>query len=177
GFADADAVDRRDFVFDGVPDAGPTATFAVTQPIDNGFDPDAVFPHADGLLQTASLVVGESRFAFFVREAHYGRDAAAPADELAVPVFEAGVFDSSVFEPDRSVGAPSSAKIGFSWQEHEPFAARLWIPLRFSTLDVDGEVPVKERLRLLLDRHRAAGIHVYVVFAYDWWTVLAVVAL
>jgi len=32
-------------------------------------------------------------------------------------------------------------------------------------------VPVKERLRLLLDRHRAAGIHVYVDYAEDRWTV------
>lgn len=165
-FADAAAADRRDFVFD-------QATFAVTQPIDDGFAPDAVFPYPDGLLAPSSLVVGESRFAFFVREAHYGRDAATPAEELAVPVFEAGVFDESVFEPDRSVGSASSAKIGFSWQEHEPFAARLWIPLRFSTLDVDGEVPVKERLRLLLDRHRAAGIHIYVEYADDRWTVPA----
>jgi hypothetical protein len=165
-FADAAAADRRDFVFDN-------ATFAVTQPIEDGFAPDAVFPYPDGLLQPSSLVVGESRFAFFVREAHYGREADNVADELAVPVFEAGVFDESVFEPDRSVGSPASAKIGFSWQEHEPFAARLWIPLRFSTLDHDGEVPVKERLRLLLDRHRAAGIHIYVEYADDRWTVPA----
>jgi hypothetical protein len=165
-FADAAAADRRDFVFDH-------ATFAVTQPIEDGFAPDAVFPYPDGLLEASTLVVGESRFAFFVREAHHGRDAETPAEELAVPVFEAGVFDESVFEPDRSVGSAPSAKIGFSWQEHEPFAARLWIPLRFSTLDVDGELPVKERLRLLLDRHRAAGIHIYVEYADDRWTVPA----
>lgn len=172
-FADADAADRRDFVFGGATVAGPAATFAVTRPIDDGFDPDTVFPHGDGLLEPATLVVGESRFAFFVREAHYGRDAASRPEELAVPVFEAAVLDSSVFEPERSVGSAGSAKIGFSWQEHEPFAARLWIPLRFSTLDADGEVPVKERLRLQLDRHRAAGIHVYVEYADDRWTVPA----
>ena len=166
-FADATAKDhRRDFVFDD-------ATFAVTAPIDDGFDPSAAFPYPGGLLEPSSLIVGESRFAFFAREAHYGRDAEAVPDELAVPVFEAGVFDSSVFQPDRSVGAASSAKVGFSWQEHEPFAVRLWIPLRFSTLDVDGEVTVKERLRLLLDRHRAAGIHIYVEYADDRWTVPA----
>lgn len=170
-FADAAGAHRLDFVFEGGLDPGRTATFAVTRPIDDGFDPDAVFPHTDGLLQSASLVVGESRFAFFVREAHYGRDAATVPEELAVPVFEAAVLDSSVFQPDRSAGSPSSGKVGFSWQEHEPFAARLWIPLRFSTLDADGEVPVKERLRLLLDRHRAAGIHVYVEYADDRWTV------
>src|ERR1044071_8040963 len=62
-FADADAAERRDFVYGG-------AKFAVTHPIADGFDPDAVFPHADGLLEPATLVVGESRFAFFTREAH-----------------------------------------------------------------------------------------------------------
>jgi hypothetical protein len=172
-FADAGGAHRLDFVFADGPDPGRTATFAVTQPIDDGFDPAAVFPHADGLLPTATLVVGESRFAFFVREAHYGRDAATAPEELAIPVFEAAVLDASVYQPERTPGSPSSGKVGFSWQEHEPFAARLWIPLRFSTLDVDGEVPVKERLRLLLDRHRAAGIHIYVDYADDRWTLPA----
>jgi hypothetical protein len=170
-YADATQTDsQRDFVFQGDAATGQLATFAVTQPVDDAFDPNAIFPHTDGLLDTASLVVGESRWAFFVRAASFGRTAETPASELAVPVFEAGVFDSSVFEPDTSAGAPSSGKVGFSWLEHEPFAARLWIPLRFSTLDIDGEVPVKERLRLLLDRHRAAGIHIYVDYADDRWT-------
>ena len=172
-FADADGKHRLDFTFAGGADPGRTATFAVTQPIADALDPGATFPHADGLLQTTSLVVGESRFAFFVREAHHGREAATAPEELAVPVVEAGIFDRSVFEPARTAGSPSSGKVGFSWQEHEPFAARLWIPLRYSTLDVDGEVPVKERLRLLLDRHRAAGIHIYVEYADDRWTVPA----
>jgi hypothetical protein len=171
-YSDATQSDlTRDFTFAGGSGPAPTAMFAVTEPIDDGFAPDAAFPHVDGLLESASLVVGESRWAFFVREANYGRAAAAVADELAVPVFEAAVFDASVYEPVTTAGSPSSAKIGFSWQEHEPFAARLWVPLRFSTLDADGEVTLKERLRLQLDRHRAAGIHVYVEYADDRWTV------
>jgi len=170
-FSDATQADgKRDFVFVGDSVSTQLATFSVSQPIDDAFDPDAVFPHTDGLIDTASLIVGESRWAFFVREANYGRDADTPPEEFAVPVFEAGVFDSSVFEPDTTAGSPSSGKVGFSWQEHEPFAARLWIPLRFSSLDDDGEVTVKERLRLLLDRHRAAGIHIYVEYADDRWT-------
>jgi hypothetical protein len=169
-FADAGQTFKNDFVFADGTIEGQAATFAVTKPIPDAFDPGAVFPHAEGLLDAAQLIVGESRWAFFVRAAHYGRDAAATDDEFAVPIFDAGVFDESVFEPDTSVGSPSSGKVGFSWQEHEPFAARLWIPLRFSTLDVDGEIPVNERLRLLLDRHRPAGIHIYVAYADDRWT-------
>jgi hypothetical protein len=169
-FGDATQAFSADFVFAGDSADAPVATFAVTQPIADAFDPSAVFPHTEGLLDAASLLVGESRWAFFVRAANYGRAAATAAEELAVPIFDAGVFDASVFEPDTSVGSPSSGRVGFSWQEHEPFAARLWIPLRFSTLDISGEVPVSERLRLLLDRHRPAGIHVYVEYADDRWT-------
>jgi hypothetical protein len=172
-FADAGQTFKNDFVFADDTVEGQIATFAVTQPISDAFDPDAVFPHAEGLLDAAQLIVGESRWAFFVRAAHYGRDAATTAEEFAVPIFYAGVFDASVFEPDTSVGSPGSGKVGFSWQEHEPFAARLWIPLRFSTLDADGEIPVNERLRLLLDRHRPAGIHIYVEYADDRWTMPA----
>jgi len=172
-FSDATQKFTTDFVFADDSSAQQAASFAVTQPIPDAFEAGANFPHSEGSLNAASLEVGESRWAFFVRAANYGRTATAPTDELAVPVFDAGVFDASVYEPDRSVGAPSSGKIGFSWQEHESFAARLWIPLRFSTLDVSGEIPVNERLRLLLDRHRAAGIHVYVEYADDRWTMPA----
>src|SRR5262249_18416573 len=157
--------------FAGDPATERVATFAVTTPIPDAFDPSAVFPHTEGLLGAATLPVGESRWAFFVRAGDYGRDAETPEDELAVPIFNSAVFEESVFEPARGVGSPSSGKVGFSWQEHEPFAARLWIPLRFSTLDKAGEVPVNERLRLLLDRHRGAAIHVYVEYADDRWTI------
>ncbi len=112
------------------------------------------------------MAVGESRWAFFVRDAHYGSTEEGAPDEPAVPVFVAGVFDGSVFTP----GADSAAFVGFAWQEREPFALRVWIPKRFAALDRDGELPVRERLRLLLDRHRAAGIHVYTSYADDRWS-------
>jgi hypothetical protein len=170
-FADAaHARSGSDFVFTDDTARPQAATFAVTQPIDDAFDPGALFPHTEGLLESASLVVGESRWAFFVRDASFGRDAAAVRDEFVAPLFEAAVFDESVFQPETTPGSATSGKVGFAWQEHEPFAVRLWIPLRFSDLDVAGEVPAKERLRLLLDRHRAAGIHVYVDYADDRWT-------
>lgn len=169
-FADAAQAYPRDSVFAGSAPTAADATFAVTAPVPDAFDPATVYPHTDGLLSATPLPVGESRWAVFVRSAAFGRSAATPADELAVPVFSAAVWDGSVFEPDTSVGAPASAKVGFSWQEHEPYAARVWIPMRLAALDEAGEMPVNERLRLLLDRHRPGAIHVYVEYADDHWT-------
>jgi hypothetical protein len=169
-FADATQAYSRDFVFGGGSASDQVATFAVTAPVADAFDPATVFPHVDGLIGTTTLAVGETRWAFFVRSATYGRLAATEPEELSVPSFNAGVFDDSVFKPDTSTGSPFSGQIGFSWQEHEPYAAILWLPQRLSSLDVAGEVPIAERLRLILDRHRAAGIHVYVQYADDRWT-------
>ena len=111
------------------------------------------------------MSLGESRWAFFVRVAHFGRAAAGAPDEAAVPVLDAAVFDESVYSP----GTSSSGAVGFAWQEREPFAATLWIPQRFSTLDVDGEVPLRERVRVFLDRYRAAGVHIYTKYADELW--------
>jgi hypothetical protein len=154
-FADADARDDRDFAFDG------EATFAVTEPAPDAFEPGAVFPHSEALLPPPTMAVGETRWAFFVRAAHYAGDGGV----LPLPTLVAGVFDASVFEP----AGDAAAKIGFAWQDREPFAATLWVPKRFAELDGENQVPVREVLRLLLDRHRAAGIHVYVKYADDSW--------
>jgi hypothetical protein len=166
-FASADAAHANDFVF--APAAAGSdreATFAVTEPVPDAFEPGAVFPHAEGLLEGAEMSLGESRWAFFVRAAHFGREAAAATDELAEPVFAAAVFDETVFDP----GTDAGAAVGFAWQEHEPFAATLWVPARFAELDNDGEAPVRERVRLFLDRYRASGIHVYAKYADDEWS-------
>jgi len=162
--ADADASHANDFVFGPAEDR--EAGYAVTEPIADAFEPTAIFPHAEGLLEAAEMSLGESRWAFFVRAAHYGREAASEADELSEPIFSAGVFDESVFEP----GTEAAGAVGFAWQEREPFAATLWVPQRFSSLDAEGETPVRERVRLFLDRYRAAGVHVYVKYADDRWS-------
>jgi hypothetical protein len=57
------------------------------------------------------------------------------------------------------------ARIGLAWQERLRFAVRLWIPSRFRDLDVEGRTTIAERLRLLLDRHRAAGIKLDVAYS------------
>jgi hypothetical protein len=163
--ADAGASHANDFRFG--PDER-AATYAVSEPVADALEPTAVFPHAEGLLEGAEMSLGESRWAFFVREAHFGRAAESQAEELAEPVLDAGVFDGSVYDP---TGGGPSGSVGFAWQEREPFAATLWIPQRFSELDVEGELPVRERVRLFLDRYRAAGVHVYTKYADDRWTI------
>jgi hypothetical protein len=158
-FADAAAAHANDFRYDA-------ATFAETEPVPDAFEPGAAFPHAEGLLGGVEMALGESRWAFFVGAAHYGRDDPDPARRPAVPLFAAGFFDRTVFEP----GADPAGEVGFAWQEREPFALTVWIPQRFSQLDEEGELPVRERLRLLLGRHRAAGVHVYCKYADDRWS-------
>jgi hypothetical protein len=166
-FGSADATQANDFVFaPAAAGSDRAATFAVTEPVPDAFEPSAVFPHAENLLEGAQMSLGESRWAFFVRSAHFGREAPATPDELAEPAFAAAVFDESVFEP----GTEAAAAVGFDWQEHEPFAATLWIPARFAALDADGEVPVRERVRLFLDRYRGTGIHVYAKYEDDEWS-------
>ena len=175
-FADADATHPRDALFaeDGLADDAPlppcTATFVTTRPLADGFDPDAIFPHAGGAIPPATLAVGETRFRVFVREASFGTlgEGTPPPDRPAVPISDAGIFDASLFA-DASAGDPVLG-LGFSWQEREPFACRLWIPARFRSLDAGDALPVNERLRLLLDRHRAAGIKLSVAYAEDRWT-------
>ncbi|HKE20260.1 MAG TPA: hypothetical protein VKB80_35545 [Kofleriaceae bacterium] len=142
-----------------------TARFAVTLPATDAFDPSFEFPRADGPVDSPSLAVGETRWAFFVRVAHHGAvfsDGAEPA----VPFALAGVFDGSVWAGDGSP-TEAAAKVGFAWDEREPFSVKVWLPNRFGELDGGGAPPASERVRAILDRHRAAGVHVYVSLAGD----------
>ena len=91
-----------------------------------------------------------------------------PPARPAITIAEAGLFDASLFA-DAATADPVLA-LGFAWQEREPFACRLWIPARLRHLDDGIALPVTERLRLLLDRHRAAGIQLSVAYAEDRWT-------
>ncbi len=175
-FADASATHPRDFVYADTAElpTGPdaelpeaTSVYAVTHPLADAFDPSPPFPHGDPILLTATIERGESRWAFFVRAGHFGGTTGAGDAVDAAPRPFAGVFDHSVFDPDPA-GAPSGA-VGFEWEEHEPFAVKVWLPMRFSTLDADGVEAVRERVRLLLDRHRAAGVHVSVDCADPRW--------
>ncbi len=46
---------------------------------------------------------------------------------------------------------------------------RVWLPAAFAALDVANSPTLREVVRLLLDRHRAAGVHVYVEHADPRW--------
>jgi hypothetical protein len=97
----------------------------------------------------------------------YARDGGDARIVLTAPEPLAGFFDESVFEPDPA-GEPSF-QIGFEWDERETYAVRLWLPRAFGALDRDGEPSVRELVRLELDRHRAAGVHVYVDVSDPRW--------
>jgi len=46
---------------------------------------------------------------------------------------------------------------------------RVWLPEAFAALDGPDDPSLREVVRLLLDRHRAAGVHVYVEYADPRW--------
>jgi hypothetical protein len=159
------------------PQAGDRAArFAVASPVD-GFAPSPHLPHADDLLRPLSLPTGESRWAAFVGAGVFSLHS-GDTDILPQPSTYGARWDRSVFDPDRSsAGAPSLA-LGWDWEEREPFALRVWLPMRYADLDVqdgasvtdaDRLPPVREVVRLLLDRHRAAGVHVYTAYADPRW--------
>ncbi|HEX9645719.1 MAG TPA: hypothetical protein VGC11_17135 [Acidimicrobiia bacterium] len=168
-FASSAEPHQKDFVFAGEGAPGSTdptrfAEFVVTQPIAGGFAPAAALPHAGATVSPLPMPLGESRWAYFVRVAHFGSD----PDE-AVPSYAAGRFDGSVYaDADGALDDPSG-EVGFRWEEREPFALRVLLPQRLARLDDNGGTVVREPLRLLLERHRAAGVHVYVAYADDRW--------
>ena len=156
----------------GATPSGPPAAFATAVPFAAAFDPTAVWPHASGAVPHATLAVGRSRWAFFVRVAHHGStDPTGTTPVPAIAHFQAGIFDASVW---AGPPATTAAKLGFEWDEREPYAVKVWIPGRFERLDDPTDPPaypaVRERVRAALDRHRAAGIRVDVAYASDLWT-------
>jgi hypothetical protein len=174
-FADADALDElHDFVFgddsDGEPaPAAQTASFAETHPVPGGFAVNRTVPHEPGLLKNPTAAVGSSRWRIFVQEAHFGsQDASSGDPRMAVPVYNAGIWEASVFAQLGKTQAV--AKVGFSWKEREAFSLIVWIPDRFAALDAEGRPTVAERLANLLNRHRAAGIKLAVRYTSDKWT-------
>ena len=172
-FADEAMTHAKDFVWADDASAGDrAAAFAVTEPIPDAFDPTPSLPHAEPLVAPLVLAAGESRWAVFVGAATYwGRsgDEDTPGDVTPAPRSLAGFFDETVFAPDPADSGTHAFEIGFEWDEREPFAVRVWLPLTLADLDGPDETPVRERTRGLLDRHRAAGVHVRVEYADPRW--------
>ena len=169
-----EALDAFVFADAAVDDATNTALFGdraarytVTSPLATAFEPSPGFPHLDALLVPMRLDRGITRFATFVGVGMFGSLAPDGEADPAAPEPIAGYFDERVFLPDPA-GAPSLA-IGFEWDEREAYAVRVWLPFAFAQLDVEGEPSLREVIRRLLDRHRAAGVHVYVEHADPRW--------
>ena len=166
-FADATETHPADWVFatDGAdsdtdPAGDRRATWVITRPISDGFDQLPSIPHG-GTVSGLPLPLAESRWACFVRLAHFGNDPRA-----AITRNNAGRFDESVFD-----GSPIDpfASIGFRWEEREPFSVRVVLPQRLALVDDDRGSKLREPLRALLDRHRAAGVYLSVSYADPLW--------
>ena len=178
-FADETQTHPNDFVFasddaplegaDSESDSDRIATWVVTSPIDDGFEQLPTMPHGgspDGL----PLALGETRWAAFVRSAHYGSDAADPEQRASITRNAAGRFDESVFGSGPGEGAPEPfGAVGFRWSEREPFALRILLPPRLAAIDDDAGTVLREPLRVLLDRHRPAGVHLTVGYGDPQW--------
>lgn len=173
-FASADeVVPGRDFVFADAddPEAGGdrAAVFAVATPVATALAALSGFPHAATGIPPLRMALGQSRWAVFLRIAHLGAVVGGSA-RPALPVPFAAIADRSVFADARSAAEHEPAvAVGFAWEEREPFAVRVIIPRRFAALDDDGGSRVREPLRALLDRHRAAGVRLEVTYAEERW--------
>jgi hypothetical protein len=163
-FASAtEALPTRDFRFADAdsPEADRMARFVVTTPLADAPAPTAAFPHGAPTVGPLRLPVGQSAWACFVRVAHF----AATLTDPIVPRTSAGRFDASVFAD----GKDPSLAVGFAWEEREPFAVRVLLPKRFASLDDEAGTKLRQPLRVLLDRHRAAGVDVRVEYADPRW--------
>lgn len=172
----ADGAHPKDFVFADGDDPTPTSHgdgrvghYSVTAPPADVFDPAPSLPHTAALLRPLTLDRAETRFAVFVGAATFGGGNPDRTDVLAAPEPIAGRFDGAVFEPDPA--GDCSVEIGFEWDEREAYALRMWLPHAFGApeLEPPGEPSLREIIRLLLERHRAMGVHAYVEFADPRW--------
>ncbi|MEP7380581.1 MAG: hypothetical protein ABI910_02790 [Gemmatimonadota bacterium] len=162
----------RDFVFDGPgADAARRATFAVGVPFD-ALDGAFSFPHAGDPIPMPGIGVGTTRFAFFVREAHFAAVDESVDPHRPIPLSprtHAGVLDASVFAPPPDAEQAPAAVVSLSWLEHEAYALRLLLPRRFGDFDAMNEVPMAELVSRAIERHRPVGVDVRVEYVEDRW--------
>jgi hypothetical protein len=171
-FASAEEEVDSDYVLADAADATAggdrSATFALSTPVATALGALGGFPHAAAGVAPLRMALGQSRWAVFVRVAHLGaQPAAVPLPALPVPL--AAVADRAVFADARPLEQREpAARVGFAWEEREPFAVRVVLPRRLAVGDDDGRL-VREPLRALLDRHRAAGVRLGVAYAEERW--------
>jgi hypothetical protein len=175
-FADGAAARPSDFVFDG-PSANPErrARFAVSSPA-GALGGSFTFPHAGDSLPMPGISVGETRFAYFVQEAHFSKRAATPAPEVAEivrvePRPRVGFLDAAVFAPGPGELRPVAGAVALAWHERTAFWVNVWIPKRFLGLTPDAAEgrDTLERVAFALQRFRPAGVHVEVKFLDERW--------
>ncbi|MCC6774179.1 MAG: hypothetical protein IT360_23540 [Gemmatimonadaceae bacterium] len=174
-FADAGAPSARDFVLDGrgTP-AARRARFARFVPT-GSLDREGVVPHVAEALVMPGINVGETRFAFFVQQAHLAARGVPPAGDLTpTPRTVIGFADQSTFAGSSSPQSPApedppAARLSLSWLEHEGYAVRVLIPSRFRQLD-DESPGLPARVRAALERVRPSGVAVRVEYLDDRWT-------
>ena len=169
---DDDPAAPHDFVFDGAGvSAERRAVFAKATPFD-ALDGAFAFPHAGDPIPVAGVGIGTTRFAFFVREAHFSQldDTVSPSVTVPVsPRTHVGFLDSAVFAPPPDAAQQPAANIALSWLEHEAFALRVLLPRRFASFDNAGHPAMTELVRRALERHRPAGVEVRVEYVDDRW--------
>jgi hypothetical protein len=169
-FAGDDASAAADFVFggDGLDPRLKKARFVTTTPA-FGLDREAVYPSDGASLPVPGIAVGVTRFAFFVREAHFAsRDAAGPRS--VTPRSGAAEFDSAVFAPPP-LPRTASARVALSWLEHRAFAVRLLVPPRFRgwrSDDAEGVLTL-QAIGRALERFRPLGVELRVEYIDDRW--------
>ena len=172
-FADGASLRPADFVFDG-PGVDPAhrAVFAESTPA-GALDAAFVFPHAGDSLPMPGISVGETRFAFFVQEAHFSRlePDIPPHVERVEPRPKVGFLDASVFAPGPSETRQTAAVVALAWHERVAFWVNVWIPKRFLYLTPDDEEGRETLTRVAqsVNRFRPAGVHVDVKFLDDRW--------
>jgi hypothetical protein len=165
-FADSTAVRSADRVFAG-PGVDParTARFAESVPA-GALGSTFAFPHAGDTLPMAGISVGETRFAFFVQEAHFSSES-----ERVQPRSALGPVDQSVFAQGASEARPTAAVVALSWDERAAFWVNVWIPRRFvahTPDDAEGRATLG-RVAFAVNRFRPAGVQVDVKFQDDRW--------
>jgi hypothetical protein len=172
-FADARArLHEGDFVFtDPAAPHERDGHFVTTTPLADALDDTAAFPHGAATTGPLRLRLGQTHWAAFVRIDHTSTlvaGASAPRNKHAR-------FDHAVLAEANGIDGPTagapSFRIGFAWEEREPFAMRILLPRRLMAVDDDKGSKLREPLRQLLDRHRAAGVDVRVEYADPRWTV------
>jgi hypothetical protein len=166
-FAASGANTGKDFVFDG-PGLTPAqkvrvAKFVEASPPEALAGPAEV-PGPGGQVDVPGIEVGETRFAFFVREAHATGD-----PPLGLPRPDAAVFDHSVFAPAAGESRPPAAELQLSWRENEAYAVRVLIPERFRELNEIPPETVLADVALALRRFQPLGVEVRVEFQDKHW--------